>query len=237
MVTDTAIVQGALQGTLNTTVHIIADYVIIVVGVASVVGFFIAISKGGFRFLRNISNMTHSVNSHMHKTSAFMDEVLPDILSGFEENSLIKKGTLAEWMKVRTRNLTVTHSPVSLNEKGAKLMQDSGMKNVIDENIALFVAQIEESEQNKTPLDVEKLAFYVLKKRENDDCMNIVKNYLYNNPKEEIDTLIFLGGIYLRDKYFEKHPDLLQMQNEKIICEKDNQTVSVNKPEKSEMNP
>lgn len=58
--------------------------------------------------------------------------------------------------------------------------------------------------------DVEQQSFYVLKETEDDKIADPLKNYLYNNPTRNINTIFFVGSIYLRDKYLEKHPELLK---------------------------
>jgi len=55
-------------------------------------------------------------------------------------------------------------------------------------------------------LRANKQSFYVLKSLEKREIFVPIKNYLYNNPDSYIEAILFVGSIYLRDEYIEKHP-------------------------------
>ncbi len=105
-----------------------------------------------------------------------------------------------------------SNSPLQLNEKGGELLNISGAKEFIDKNIAVLLEKI----KNKTLVaeyDVERESFTLLLESINQDNEfdKKIKKFLYNNPQfdgKNIDfrDIIFVGAIYIRDKYLEKYP-------------------------------
>ena len=78
----------------------------------------------------------------------------------------------------------------------------------------------------KTPYDVEEKAESTIQWSTDNDIFNSIKNYLYYGPEYielsgvKIEVSIFqithVMGLYLRDIYLEKHPDLIpaEMENQ-----------------------
>ena len=144
--------------------------------------------------------------------NAFMKTILPDILQGFEEKGFTEKGTLANWTKIIGGEMSTIKSPAQLNEKGKQLLSDSGIKKAIDQNLTMLLEKLEQKKPQNL-LDVEKYAFYVLRDEEDESVTNTLKNYLYNNPNETLNTVLFVGSIYFRNLYLQKHPELLEPTN------------------------
>lgn len=105
-------------------------------------------------------------------------------------------------------------SPLHLNDSGRNLLFSSGAKKMIDESEKSLVKKLNDK-NIQTAYDLEKEALMVIddfisSDREKD---RKIKNFLYNNPKflgNVIDfrDIIFVGSIYLRDKYLGKYPEL-----------------------------
>lgn len=119
--------------------------------------------------------------------------------------------------------LMMKHSPYRLTDYGLVLLDDSGAKECVDNSLDYFCNSIKE----KNPLvalDVEQYALVVLNENLKSERFNGIKNYVFAIPDpttltskkngEKIDISIKLGtvlnvmSIYLRDKYFEKHPEI-----------------------------
>lgn len=113
-----------------------------------------------------------------------------------------------------------SHSPRTLAEKGNRLLEQSGLKNAVDNHLDELLNFIKEK-QPKSLLDIENQSFSSISDSQDKDWMTPVKDFIYNNPKFEntdlnIDVIIFIGGIYLRDKYLEKYPELIPKETVKI---------------------
>jgi len=112
----------------------------------------------------------------------------------------------------------ISMSPLALREVGVRVLNESGAKKFVDDNLEEFIADIK-SENYKTAFDVEnycKAIFFHY--HANDEGLNPVKEYAFNTQKikvsetrsirlEWIDIAAAMS-IYLRDKYFEVYPEL-----------------------------
>jgi len=87
------------------------------------------------------------------------------------------------------------------------LLTESGMKNIIDNNIDKFIADLETAKLT-TALDVEEKSYYVLDARKEEEIFNPLKTFIYNNPNLDIFSCLYVGSLYLREYYLRKHPEL-----------------------------
>jgi len=115
-------------------------------------------------------------------------------------------------------NLFRTQSPIELTEAGSKILSDMGGKNYVDSHLETLINQIQKQDF-KSGLDVQNYCSVMLNERIiEDDALIPVKNYIYTNPIYKIDdntsipldltVSVTIMGIYLRNKYFEKYPEL-----------------------------
>lgn len=110
-------------------------------------------------------------------------------------------------------------SPVKSTGLGEKILKESGLKKVIDDNKERFIKKIELL-KSKTAYDVENNAFDVLFEESSNDSFNVIKNWLYENPEYEYNNnvkfivdltmVVRIGRIYLRDLYLDKHKELIK---------------------------
>jgi hypothetical protein len=113
-------------------------------------------------------------------------------------------------------------SPYKITSFGEVLLENSGAKKCVDDNVNFFILEIQKLEP-KVALDVEQNALSVLNENLKHDFFNDIKNYIYNlpNPTEILDkannstklnikmeSVLMVMSIYLRDKYFELHPEI-----------------------------
>lgn len=115
------------------------------------------------------------------------------------------------------------HSPRQLNQNGIELLKDSGADKVLEANMDFFIKKMEVIKP-KTAYDVEDLASTVLLAESNDDIFIPLKSWVYNAPTRELknddgsvkmqdvelDDIIFVMSLPLRDKYLELHPDIIK---------------------------
>lgn len=156
------------------------------------------------------------------KSNANFDNMNQIVLSTNEMVSEISK-----WVMKMDNGMIDTlakkASPLKMTPIGEVLFEKSLSKKAIDENIDFLIKELE-GIAPKTAFDVEDQAYSVLFKNIGHDLFNEVKNFIYYSPetielidpsdgeKEQIkislQTLIRLMGIYLRDKYLERHTEI-----------------------------
>lgn len=189
---------------IRTSIELFSQIIICLVGIGGIAAFFL---KGKFKTLQAIRAMANTVNT-------FMEKVIPDLLQGFEAKGFVPKGTLADWAKTIGSGAFPTHSPKKLSKHGKKLLEQSGMLKIVDDHLEAFIKELEDKKL-KSPLDIERGCFYLLLSKENEEFTLPLKDYLYTNPTENINIILYTGALYLCDKYFEKHPKALENIPEK----------------------
>jgi hypothetical protein len=136
--------------------------------------------------------------------------------------------SLATYLKIKDSNVDVslftTHSPIVLSRFGERILNEIGGKKIIDDNYPFFLMEIDK-EKFKTGLDAHNFCINLIMNEFNDDKFIPVREYLFNKPiykftnNDGIETEYHLDvndvytvlGIYLRDKFFESHADLLYL--------------------------
>ncbi len=114
-------------------------------------------------------------------------------------------------------------SPLKMTAIGEILFQKSYAKDVINDNLDFFIQEIEKTHP-QTAYDVENESLNVLFVNQNKEIFNKIKQYIYYEKEyltiEDPDThekveiklslmnIIKLMGIYLRDCYLARHPDI-----------------------------
>lgn len=178
----------------------------LIVSIMALAGVFLFIFKGrtGYTFLKQLAKKLDAVAT---KSDMLMDKIVPRILQGFEKKGFVAENTLVEWTEIISANSFTTHSPKKLNDIGEKILTESSIKQIIDNNKKVFFGDLD-ALKLKTALDVEEKAFYAIDKRKEDTLFNPLKTYIYNNPGTDVYTCLFVGSLYLRDLYLAAHPDL-----------------------------
>lgn len=199
-------------------IQVISGVIGIIVGVGAIIGVFIAWRKRLTERLGLFTKTATMLSEHLEfftrtatTLNSFLTKVMPSMLEGFEKKELVPKGTLREWASLTTENRFSVSSLRQLNEKGQKLLEESGMKKIIEDNVDNLLSRLEE-EEVESPREVEMKSFYILKEIEDTKIATPIKDYLYDNLSEEINAIFLLGSIALRDKYLEKHSELLERQ-------------------------
>ncbi len=110
---------------------------------------------------------------------------------------------------------SVAHSPLQLNEKGAKLFTQSGMEEIINKNSDTLLLLLSETAPT-TAFDAEKNSFQVIDcfVKENKEIENIFKTFVYNHPVFEgnelsLGDIYYVGSLELRNRYLALHKELI----------------------------
>ncbi|HCC51480.1 MAG TPA: hypothetical protein DEQ30_04990 [Porphyromonadaceae bacterium] len=137
---------------------------------------------------------------------------------------------IGRWISGRDKKMINTfvrkNSPYVITGIGKQLLEESGGKKAMDDNIDFFMKELEIINP-KTPYDVEDQSINTVFRNMGNEIFNPVKNFIYYSPDkmERIDpdtgktreieisfpVLLNVMGIYLRDKYMERHPDIEDM--------------------------
>ena len=122
--------------------------------------------------------------------------------------------------------------PYKLTDIGNKLLNISGSKKCIDDNIDFFDSEIQKFKP-QVALDVEDYSLTVLNENTDKSFFNPIKDFVFHASypyvliddegnreefKEDINmnTMLTIMSVYLRDKYFERHPEYLDKSNNEI---------------------
>lgn len=195
--------------------------IVVIIAVGATVVFF----WRGIRYLKMLSCTTKKVadwveqitpdmplyKSMATRTNAYMQDIAPEIFKYLEDNNSVPQGTFSKSMSVATKGYVIeSASHKKLTEEGERLLQNSGIQKIIDSSLDNFIEALE-NKQLKSPLEVEEQSLYLLKnENEKDEKATLhLEKYLYNHPEYTKNTILLVGSIYLRDKYLEKHPDIL----------------------------
>jgi hypothetical protein len=101
------------------------------------------------------------------------------------------------------------YSPLKLTKKGEELIVALGFDNVFEKHKDDFCRFIDEQEP-KLKYDVENAAIKSIALLQSKDYMDFLKVYFYNNPDRNINNVAPTLGVYVRDKYLEKHPEITE---------------------------
>ena len=114
--------------------------------------------------------------------------------------------------------LFVANSPLILTSIGTEILTAIKGKQFIEENYSELEILID-SMAPKTALDVQDSCAMGILQLSRESIFKRIKDYIYHYPEYKInegksiyldmDIISKLMGIYLRDKYLEKHPELL----------------------------
>lgn len=98
--------------------------------------------------------------------------------------------------------LAPSHSPRQLNDRGKSVLNDSGIKEIIDEKKERLVTLVK-AKNSTTAYDAEQTILNVVKELQQ-HCPDIIDRLKDGAFKvgADIPTLLFVGGIYLRDQIF-----------------------------------
>lgn len=128
------------------------------------------------------------------------------LCSAIKTGGDINKIDMYEKTKLFSKN-----SPLALNPEGKEILGKIGFINDINNSEKVLFAKIDKLKPNSA-LELEELCtgtiiYFVLNSKEN--YFKKTADYIYNNPEYNEREFYKAAGLYLRDKYLEKHPELL----------------------------
>ena len=134
-------------------------------------------------------------------------------LNKVKENVLIVITYLSSRATNRGRldtSLIRSMSPMTITEKGKKVLDDSGFTAIFNnsnnqDKIMSYLLK----RNPKTKLDVESFAIVAFSIFLTEDFMSPVKTYLYEHPGSREDYMT-LAGLYIRDEFLKKHLEITE---------------------------
>lgn len=124
-----------------------------------------------------------------------------------------KVATQEALLSVATKNIDKlsgnadSHSPLALTEKGQKLVKNSGFAKVYDTIKDDLLRELE-AEEPRSQYDVQEKARTMMSLKTDDPRFKEVEDWAFKNG-EDLAQILRLGGLKLRDYYFEKHPEIV----------------------------
>lgn len=102
-------------------------------------------------------------------------------------------------------------SPITLNKLAKDVLKKSGGQSFVDSHLDVLTSGIEGGNP-KSPFDVQQIAVSVVFNLMDSGDFSKIKDFIYQNPRYQskqvnLSTMINIISLYLRDKYFEKHPE------------------------------
>jgi hypothetical protein len=131
-------------------------------------------------------------------------------------------GSLVVYLKTKDKSMDAalfqSRSPLCLTAFGRDILENSGGRKFIDDNLFYLISEIDKF-PIKSPLDVENISSLVISNATSLDSFTPIKDYIFNMPvrtsskgtiRLDVPIVSNILGIYLRDKYLQVHPGLLK---------------------------
>jgi len=153
------------------------------------------------------------------KSKGEISSAIKEALSPFREmgNAIVEIQTI---LRQKFESVAINHtlvekgsSPLNPTEYGVSLIRDSGLEDVLNQNREILRTKLSASlPKDYTEYDVQERARQLLLALKDDPIMNQVKIWVYNNPTD-IDTILRVGGLWLRDDFLGKSRGINKVGN------------------------
>ena len=95
-------------------------------------------------------------------------------------------------------NFAKGHSPLTLNEKGEEILNQSGIKELVDDSLLELTKNIE-SKKPVNAYQVQETAKEIISNLKNDQNILLKLQTGAFDTGVDVDSVLFVGSIYLRD--------------------------------------
>ncbi len=108
-------------------------------------------------------------------------------------------------------------SPVAPTDYGKQLIHDSGLEKILDDQTSFLKEELKKKLPEKyTEYDVQEKARELLAELKENEMMNPVKKYAYDNGLNA-DLILRVGGLWLRDDFMGKKRQVNSTDKEKEL--------------------
>ncbi len=137
---------------------------------------------------------------------------IKDKLSSIDSSLNTLNTILIEKEIIKSSIYSQANSPRIVNESGKKVYQQSGAKNILEENSNNLINELEKLD-NRSLLKLEQNCLKVMISKMNTDEFKPIQDFAFQNPNFQDKPLtytdiLYIMSIYLRDIYINKHPEL-----------------------------
>lgn len=179
-----------MSNILNTTLQIIVPVIVIV-------GVFIAIGRK-LELLDTINKNTEKLGDSIDKLKDSQDKLKESHIELSERFIVVEDRVETMWKD----KFAPSNSPRQLNELGNKILNESGVKQIIENNKAKLL-EIIKSKKPDNAYDTEQLILSIVNELPK-HCPEIIDELKQGAFRvgQSIDTVLFIGGLYLRNLIF-----------------------------------
>ena len=156
------------------------------------------------------------ITKFMERTNRVCKNEFPVFKKTLEriDKSLITLNTILIERKQLERNFYESGSAIKINELGYELLKTSFAQKLLDENINSWIIELEKIGFT-SPLEVEKGSYTLMLNKMDSPEFEKIQTFTYNNKSFKemplvYSDILFVMGLYLRDKYLEKHTEIKQ---------------------------
>ena len=158
----------------------IVNSIVTLIGIPAVVVSLIYIG----RKIQVLDDMQKTIEKIKNNVKVMSDSLIQSELSDFDGGRL------------------QAYSPIQVTDEGQQYLEEVGFIEIFMEHEDDFFEFIED-EEPETDYDIENAAIKSVLFLFDEPYFKSVKEYLYNNPKEDRKEFIQIAGIYVRNKYME----------------------------------
>lgn len=166
----------------------ISDTCAIIMAVIAIIGFCVLIFKSGNKFgeiKTSIDNIKSSIEN--------------DIKPHVKTIPVINERVTTLWAD----RVSVRRSPISLNEKGKKILEESKIGEIINQHYNEIIKIVKEKKPENA-YQVQLVLPDVIKELKNMDiCKNKLEQSAFNTGVD-IDTILYVGAIDVRDRVIQE---------------------------------
>jgi hypothetical protein len=176
--------------------------------------------------LQEIANSTYKSVNNLTTKFVRLDAGFSKLNNTFEDVN-VKVADISQWIMKTDNSMIDTllkkTSPYSITPIGYDILKLSGGEDAVDNNLDFFIDELKKINP-ETPFDVEEKSISIILNNTSKECFNPIKNYVYYSPKKiEVDdpetggkrevqisfhAILNVMGVYLRDKYLAKYPEI-----------------------------
>jgi len=184
-------------------------YKIIVLVIGGLILIFgcIGLFKGWFKVFKKFGNIAD-------KTSLFIDQMFPELLSHLCQTDRAPKDALEKWAKLLSSANFQVSSPLKITLIGQKTIERIGIDKVFNSNKSQWVEILKkDGDFPKAKYDIEGISINLIIRlfMEGDKSIDSIKSYLYEHPKDTpMSDIYTLMGLLLRDYIITEHKELIK---------------------------
>lgn len=161
------------------------DWIAIIIFILGVIG-------TGFALVWKAGNIGGKIIEKMTNISETLTEIKKDTF----KIPILEIQVTTMWSRMYSEN----KSPVVLNATGVKILEDSGIKKIVEEKYDLIKDYVEKEKNPKNAYEVQEAVKEAVSALRNDaSLVNRIEDGAYKSGTD-VFAVLFIGAIYIRDR-------------------------------------